>query len=1699
MSDPDPDATQRPAAASPELEPTGIYSPLDSASELVRVLDQYLADLQAGKAPDKASLLADHPELAEQLEDCLAGIEFVHRAAKPATETPTQLGDFRITREVGHGGMGIVYEAQQLSLKRKVALKVLQFGVTTDTEVMRRFQREAETVAHLHHTNIVPIHAVGCEQGVHYYAMQFIEGRSLAAVEEELNQGSTTHVAGTEWFQEVARWMLQAAEALAHAHQRGVIHRDIKPSNLILDPEGTVWLTDFGLAKRADEVTLTAAGILMGTPRYMSPEQAATTRQPIDHRTDIYSLGATLYELATGKPVFESQTPQGVITQILNADPVAPRLVQGQLPRDLETIILKCLAKEPARRYQTARDLADDLRAFLENRPIRARRVSLVERAVRWSRKHRRSTAVAGLAAVASALLIAVGVTVWNAYKESLNGRLSLTTEGPSLVAEVLDDHDELVIPGFPVPNPEPVVLPAGSYRVRLSASGTLSETWRMDVPRGDPVTYPVKLVDRSLPPQDVLSRDPPALIELDGRQHVLLGAEQGWRLLNGATWQSIWPGDWKWPESPLVPTDPRTLVSTEEWRQLLQGYSERGSYYAPSTGNSPGLARPAVDIDGDGRQDVIFASRVSPSLLAVSAQSGNPLWWFRALPPFPADHDLNADPLIQSPAHENAGIVGQPIMVDIAGEPAVVSLFLSVGANLRTKSGNELIVKNTSWMEAVAARTGKSLWRSPVTALDPTAYYLNLIEKFPHHPVITQLGQQQAVIAVIDSKLLALDLATGQPIDVPQPGAALVQAPQFGDLDGDGQTDVLLVERQGENLQTLALRAISFASRATLWERSFLPAGHVDRERPRPAGAELAWITPRGANHKTEVLVAIRDDYSHLNQTSHWFGLEALDGATGQPCWNQKFWSLGKFSGSGDFGEDLRMAFQRAFWTSHGAVAPTAPGPDLDGDGTPELFAASIGSLLWENARSLRVDALSGQDGRFLWRRKYSLGDQGPSSDRPTAVQFGPAGADGWPQLVVPVLNGPGGQATTYFLSASTGQVEHTLAGVGNPECADLTGDGIPDIMYLTGAQGSQKLLAIRGALPAEWRRPGNWKPIPDVNGDAFADFVETKRSFQDWQPSSLIAHSGRDGQILWRTEIRPPYSAGPDQILHPDLNADGTPDLIFFEQGVQNPGSTQTVAAISGSDGKRLWTAPDFGMQNGSTSNSGGGPQMEYHYPLLDLRDLDGDGQPEILAGAYIGIPNTVSLAALSSHDGRLLWKIPIHNGAYIGRSFIDRNVWHDIDGDGCDDLVLWVPQSFNEQGLGNGFTVRAFGGRDGTPLWKDVSYDGLGWFLWPRCPITDLDGDGQHEVVVTSSNPQGQPPRELAVLDARTGAPKWKWSWLAEEHNFWPPLPVNVHGDGRNTLCLATHEQGQPSAIVVFDGQGTIQQRIPLRWLPQASTWAAVDVGGDGSEELLFVDDNQLQAFSLRDQSTAWQFRAQGIWRLDDFRPGLAGEPAMLVGWLGRTVTGLRADAGKEVWRGEVPAYDNYQLEAELAWHGDSNRPTVVSHDVHRKSTLAQRAALIDREGHDTLPAPAPIQFPAYVPPVRYRALPWAERGPQLAPTHLRFESHSTRILRLLEWPLILVVICTFGRWAITGRNRRALAYLVFYLGVTAVVCAVTIWMFASRLEPDEAFSWTGWYWGLYIGGITVGFLTLVAVVCLYGWRFGRRMLAGASAIQ
>ena len=404
------------------------------AERLGQIADEFTERLNKGERPDVEAYCHSHPELAGVLREVLPAVEAMQSATSPSllsgVQVPPVLGDYHIVREIGRGGMGIVYEAEQVSFPRKVALKVLPVAPAFEARFLARFQREARTALQLHHTNIVPVYAVGCEQGVHYYAMQFIEGRGLDVVLKDWRAGGVgprrdhdptmsqlppgAHASGSPEF--VAQIGLQVAEALDYAHQRGVVHRDVKPSNLLLDAAGIVWITDFGLVKNlGEDDNLTRSGDVVGTARYMSPEQTLARRGPIDRRSDVYSLGVTLYELLTLQPAFDGGDPAALLHQLAYDEPPAPRALDADIPRDLETIVTKALAKSPRDRYPTAGELAADLRRFLAGEPILARPLTLCERAWRWC--HRNPVVASLTAAVALSLLAGIGLSSYFAVQ----------------------------------------------------------------------------------------------------------------------------------------------------------------------------------------------------------------------------------------------------------------------------------------------------------------------------------------------------------------------------------------------------------------------------------------------------------------------------------------------------------------------------------------------------------------------------------------------------------------------------------------------------------------------------------------------------------------------------------------------------------------------------------------------------------------------------------------------------------------------------------------------------------------------------------------------------------------------------------------------------------------------------------------------------------------------------------------------------------------------------------------------------------------------------------------------------------------------------------------------------------------------------------------------------------------------------------
>jgi outer membrane protein assembly factor BamB len=1793
----------QPAAPEPEA----------ATMALARILDQYLADLQAGRAPDRDRLLADYPQLAAELEQCLSGIDFVHRAAQPGDGTPAQLGDFRILREIGRGGMGVVYEAEQVSLHRRVALKVLRFGAVADPEAMQRFQREAETVARLHHTNIVPIFAVGSEQGVHYYAMQFIEGRSLAAVAGEARAGLEPP--------QLAGLGLQAAEALAHAHQCGVIHRDVKPSNLLLDGDGVVWLTDFGLARRLDQVTLTVTGVLMGTPRYMSPEQAAGAKQPVDQRSDVYSLGATLYELATGRPVFDADTPQGVITQILNAEPIAPRLLKSGLPADLETIVLKCLAKEPARRYQTARALADDLRAFLDGRPIRARRPGLAERAGRWVRKHHRSATLMSVAAAAAVVVMVAGLFAADQYRQWRIGYLFLGNDGPVLTGELLDDSGRAVTPKFTVPTEEPLALPSGPYGLHLRGRGFLDETLQVGVERGEELAFNVGLSDQRLWEPIAVAKTYECL-RVGDRHDILALSAAGVTRRHGGTGAELWTAKLG------AKDDPKLAGFRWDWDK--QG--------TPSGRNEldrrPRLLQPAPDLDGDGVPDLVWGSRRQAAVLALSGKDGRVLWCFQGPPPKLGPNNPFAD------ERAATGVVlGVAALPDVDGDgiPDLVAAFTS------QEQADGSVPR---WVEALSGRTGKSLWRHDLDAhwFDPppgtgvpfdslwdnsvgtgigsgSRFSLDMLyEKdwlhvmgglpAPYPPAVVAVEGRPVVVLAAGTRLVGLDPRTGTPAwPAHDLGFWPLRAPQFADLDGTGTGTVLLLGlgdevhpvEKGPNAKPgvrviappdarqflppnplagkfpvnertddrLKLVALTLASQKRLWETSFRGYwGWTWFQEP------FTWpvVADLDGDGRPEIIVPTGD----FEGETKWSGVLVCDGADGKERWHR---TLSRSDRSGQVQQVNRFVV----------------GPSRAADGCRPVFTAVPDGDFFPRDRPyssihvrnfdkdymhpvLLLDALSGKDGHSLWWARQRLPNASlTTSPKPSVgpLQWWHAAADGWPQLVVPYVPGTPQverqRYPVYFVSSHTGKVVHLGIDYQEVRTLDLDGDGTPDLLSFRLDQPDAydhggRLEAIRGHSPEAWRRLGGpWQPAGDLDGDGIPDLVTTQPPDQPGHagPGEVVreeaptdpetaarrergkrerlqskAISGRDGHVLWRQEIvdeqrRAPWEETRFTNLHPlpagvDLDGDGVPDLLVTGKSncsYMREGAFSPLLTVSGRTGRRLWAA-DIAVELWN------GPQ------LLQCRDLDGDGQPEILfvSASDWGRERQANgsrstddwqywLAVLSARDGKVRWKQPLGERDHPGRSPATvpfACVLADLDGDGVLDIVI-------EGGVpGKDGTVHAFSGKDGTPLWRWAPEPrlvdwGANRASRPTLAVGDLDGDGRpevivlHNVTVAGAKPQAQLQAEVLALDGTTGRPKWTWREPVDpQYNDTTngavrsrvtPLLVTLDGGKRRAVCVWTYHPSSGGQIVLLDATGKElqRQRVPFRLngedrkrsrqQPQYTysplygslfrVWA-VDLDGDGTDELVYFSADRLRVLrgGLDRVLYEWPLPDEDC-DLLEVSPRTPQHPPLLVVRAGSRVVFLGTAPDKP-----YATCTGSGTPLAVAWGPSGPR---IIYELGNQVTVC-RVAEAAADGEPVGPQPSPV--PPGDDPRFVVALPWVPFGglpPLLPSSPLGLAAALLGIcVAVLVVPVAVVV------WAV---RRRAWLLCLLPVLWLAVLWGGAYLLFLARLEDEakfEIYQWGPWGFAWRVGlglvllavsGLPIAAFLGVAAAWLRRRRWGR----------
>jgi predicted Ser/Thr protein kinase len=1463
--------------------------PEELASQLIGILDEYVERLKAGTAPSRAQLIAAHPELARQLEACLAGLEFIHGTARTAAAQAVALGDFRILREVGRGGMGAVYEAEQISLGRRVALKVLRFGAVSEPEAITRFQREAETVARLHHTNIVPIFSVGSEHGVNFYAMQFIEGRSLAQVLADR--------AGPLDPDQVAEWGLQAAEALEHAHRRGVIHRDVKPSNLLLDNDGRIWLTDFGLAKRLDDATLSMTGALLGTPRYMSPEQASSGERRIDHRTDLFSLGATLYELATGRPVFDGDSPHRVIGRILNDEVTAPRSVRPDLSRDLETILLKCLNKDPGQRYRTARELADDLRALTEGRPIAARRPGLVERGVKWLRRQQRSVALTAAAVAATLLVVATGVGGSVFYANWRSSYLALETSNPPLVAEVLDRGGRSLSGPVTVPLQQPLTIPAGEHELEVSAKERLSQRYQLPLPRGQRASFDLSLEDQLLW-RTIEADCTYHLVDTGGRHDLLLLDDRIVRYVRGSDGKLEWTAD-----VGTLHQDPRWNAAgfVWDWKQgdgWFHGFDELDQRPTP--------VAPATDLNGDGHADLVLAGRHQAWLLAMSGRDGSVLWLTAR------GEDVRAAQTQQSIASHGtvSGVWGGvEVLPDINGDdrPDLLVTVVDVRALPDAEASTTAPRRR---VEAISGADGTVLWNYEIP---DSLFELPPSEEPPYrmqwfygrqagersgnsggsgsgtfHRRWQQSVQQRngdsvfmpqaarrvalpggadCILLIAGRYLLRLDPANGQPLAPPADLGFLSGQPAvLGDVDGDRVPELILLDEPGRtpgagqagmfNKRPLVRVSVcSLLAPRVIWQRDVQAWWPV---RPRWHIPPPAWPVVEDLDGDGRCDLLVPDGTSEWQSgnldSAPWGELARLDGRTGEVRWRRRIRCLDQF------------------------VDRFTVGPDVDGDGTRDVFSA----VFWGNQGDVYVDATSGADGQSLyWLRSQTAVPQDRIDNQLLGPLFWWSGdKDGMPLLAVPTTEiRPNEIAyTVACVSVQHGQRVHHATGLGLLEAADLDGDGVRELLsYHTKDRQEMidyggRLNAFRGYAGTAWRRLGpSPAPVGDLNGDGIRDLAH------DRGDGIYQALSGKDATSLWTVDTRDLMSsARPLRIAveasTADLDGDGVPDPIVYRDDLVTSTSTPypLLHALSGRTGRRLWSAA---------------MQLRFIRTVVSVTsaDLDGDGVNEIL---WIGLGDDglktdglpswqrtrMWLVVLDGRQGRVRWKQAL--SAEHGQP--DQPVSRlrgeevklpigigDLDGDGVLDVVVPVEVSMEPPEL----EYQAFSGRDGRRLWSVPvelprrDSNALADLL--PCTVTDLDADGVVEVLVldyvseTRSDGVKQLLQRVRAIDGKTGHERWTRQFPvahavshlhhSSDRSLRPRVTVLRRASSEPWLGLNLWTS--PEELVVLDHQGNDVSRLQLettRGVHQGRfSVHACDTDGDGSDELVLFHQDALIA--------------------------------------------------------------------------------------------------------------------------------------------------------------------------------------------------------------------------------------------------------------
>jgi len=1121
------------------------------------------------------------------------------------SEKPRRLGPYRILSELGRGGMGVVYKAFHEGLRRTAALKVLIAGEDASEEAIRRFHREAEAVAKLgQHPGIVPVYDIGREGEVHYFAMQYVDGKAL-----------DKKIASAEISPRRAAMLTRKiAGALHHAHEHAILHRDVKPSNVIVSEDGEPRIMDFGLARDVEsEARVTRSGYTLGTPQYMSPEQAEGRLASIDARSDVYSLGATFYEMLTGRPPFQGATSLHILNNVLFEDPVPPRRFNPSVPRDLETICLKAIEKSRRKRYLTAREMEEDLERFLKGEPILARPPGLLESGFRKIRKHKMAALFFLLL-----LLAGAGLAGWIALQALEAGALSLALHAPAEptltvdgepVALVLDMQEEGLFAAGPLE------LAPGRHGLEAGLEGYEPLAREFEIKAGGSLDLDLEL-ERSTGTATLLSDPENCEIEMEGPDGTL-------RLTTPIKALELPTGRYRARARKKNHFPVAFAFEIERGRALppRKIHLERIHVWSCSLpGRTPGPSGDAVvlDVDGDGAQDLLVFAR-GGALSCISGRWGRVLW-----------------------SRSGNWSLGQRSVGDFDGDGAPECL-LVVGDG----SGNRLL-------ECLACDDGRWMWRHDFGT-----------EEKPSGPgvlFVSETGRDldgdgaDDILCLKGKELLALSGKTREVlwrVDAGQEGVPVSAGalgflvgtrevtgfetdtgkvvwreafPAYvsrsrvlspGDLDGDGTGDLIA---WGMN----KVFFLSGGEGEIIWEREVGPAemwgfddvwggwSYFGGDWHRPGGGVrfLKVVPDQDGDGGRDILIHNKTHRNILNCVSGAAGVKIWDTVLPAPL--RAFGDPVDIEGDGTFELPVSLGGMRLAlleegrgdavrWARRGiGVASwrgTAVDFDFDGvldlivpadDGVVYAFSGKSGETLW----SFQLDA---PVGAFTFRRggvleTVGVGAVGGDFDGSGYLDGLVVATD---RAVIRLRPEPGGTAWRSEVGARASLA--FAEGPSGPRILAVTPSGR---MTHVDPAGGRVLFETMLARSVEGIREVR---LAAFDGDAFPDVYVF-----DGDGLTATVYRGTDAKPLRRYRL--PGNVEVKGIE--DVDGDGTPDLLLEEE------EGKDLFCISGATRQALWRfEPD-------------GPEWAYNRYSVDLADVDGDGGKEVVCAVID-----------SSREGRMM----------------------------------------------------------------------------------------------------------------------------------------------------------------------------------------------------------------------------------------------------------------------------------------------------------------------------------------------------------------------------------------------------------------------------------------------------------------------------